>query len=126
MGRFDPFGKMPVAGGTFTGSVSPARVALTDAATIAINAALGNEFDVTLGGNRTLGEPTNPVDGKIINIRIKQDGTGTRTLAYNAIWKHPGGVAPVLSTAASAVDRLSAVYNLADNRWETTFAKGFA
>ena len=126
MGRSNPFRDIPISGGTFTGSVNPARVALTDAATIAIDASLGNEFDLTIAGNRTLGAPTNPVDGKVINIRIKQDGVGTRTLAYNAIWKFPGAVAPVLSTGAAAVDRISAAYNLADNVWEATFAKGYA
>ena len=38
-----------------------------------------------------------------------QDGTGSRTLAYNAIYKWPAGVAPVLSTAANAIDILTFV-----------------
>ncbi len=55
-------------------------VALTDAATIATDAATGRTFGVTLGGNRTLGAPTNPTDGMNRTWRFRQDGTGTRTI----------------------------------------------
>src|SRR6266436_2711166 len=48
------------------GAVAPTVVALTDAATIAVNASLGNDFRVTLGGNRTMGTPSNPADGEQI------------------------------------------------------------
>jgi len=61
---------------------------------------------VTLAGNRTLGAPTNTKVGQAGSIIIKQDATGSRTLAYNAVWKFPGASAPTLSTAASKVDRL--------------------
>src|SRR5512142_3555486 len=46
-----------LGGGAFTKAVSPSVVALTDATTIAVDASLGNDFSVTLGGNRTLGAP---------------------------------------------------------------------
>lgn len=61
--------------------------ALTDAATIATDASLGNVFTVTLGGNRTMGAPTNPHTGCKIVYIITQDGTGGRTLAWNAAFK---------------------------------------
>lgn len=79
---------------------------LTDAATVAMDASLGNNAKVTLGGNRTLGAPTNISGGQGGSIFITQDGTGTRTLSYNGVWKFVGGSAPVLSTAAGSVDRL--------------------
>lgn len=88
--------------------------ALTDAATIAVPAGITDSFRVTLGGNRTLGNPTGLYDGQVINIRIIQDGTGNRTLAYGSKYKFPGG-APVLSTAASAKDFLSCQYDALDD-----------
>jgi hypothetical protein len=85
--------------------------ALTDGASIAFNAALGVNASVTLGGNRTLANPTNLQSGQSGLIRIVQDGTGSRTLAYGANWKFPGGTAPTLTTAANAVDLLSWYYD---------------
>lgn len=86
-------------------------VALTDGATITINGALGFNHRVVLGGNRTLANPTGLIDGMVYNVRIKQDGTGTRTLAYGSKWKWPGGSAPALSTAANSVDLICAQYD---------------
>lgn len=68
-------------------TMAPYQIALTDAATIAVNAASGGLFTVTLGGNRTMGAPTNPTQGKRITFEITQDGTGGRTLAWNAVFK---------------------------------------
>jgi hypothetical protein len=92
---------------SFTAAQRGAYVALTDGATIAINLALGNNFFVTLGGNRTLGAPTNVVAGQSGVILVIQDGTGSRTLAYNSVFKFPGGTAPTLTTGANAVDLLA-------------------
>jgi hypothetical protein len=81
---------------------------LTDAATIAWDVSLGSGT-VTLGGNRTLGAPTNGVTGAYYGLRVVQDGTGSRTLAYNAVFKGVTGV--TLTTTASAVDHLVFRYN---------------
>jgi hypothetical protein len=100
---------------------APAVVALTDAATIAVNAALGNVFRVTLGGNRTLGAPTNPVDGQEVNFEITQDGTGSRTLAYASAYEFSTTIAsPTLSTAAGDVDMLSFRYSAVNSKWRCT------
>ncbi len=80
---------------------------LTDAATIAWDVNVAQAATVTLGGNRTLGAPSNMQAGATYILRVKQDGTGSRTLAYNAVFKWPGGSAPVLSTAAGATDILT-------------------
>lgn len=77
---------------------------LTDAATIAWDMSLGVAAVVTLGGNRTLGAPTNIRAGSSGFLKIVQDGTGSRTLAYNAVWKFY--VTPVLTTTAAAIDIL--------------------
>jgi hypothetical protein len=83
-------------------------VALTDAATIAVDmsATGGNNFSVTLAGNRTLGNPTGLTAGQSGIIYVTQDATGSRTLAYSSYWKFPGGTAPTLTTTANAVDAL--------------------
>jgi len=87
---------------------------LTDGATINVPARLSDSFRVTLGGNRTLANPTGLYDGQVFNVRIIQDGTGSRTLAYGSKYKFPGG-APTLSTAAGAKDFLSCQYDTADD-----------
>lgn len=94
----------------FTKAQTVTPVTLTDAATIATDANLSNTFTVTLGGNRTLGNPTNLTNGAIYNWRVKQDGTGSRTLAYGSKFKWPGGTAPTLTTTASATDFISGQY----------------
>lgn len=81
--------------------------ALTDGATITPNFNNANNFSVTLGGNRTLANPTNIVAGQSGIIVITQDGTGSRTLAYGSYFKFPAGTAPTLTTTASAVDVLA-------------------
>lgn len=60
---------------------------LTDAATIAVDASAGDLFTVTLAGNRAVGLPTNPRKAQRITFTIIQDGTGGRTLTWNAVFK---------------------------------------
>ena len=79
---------------------------LTDAACIATNFALGNNFLVTIGGNRTLKAPTNCVAGQSGAVYFIQDGTGSRTCSFNAAWQFADASAPSLSTGASDVDIL--------------------
>lgn len=83
-----------------------ALVSLTDATTIAVDMSTFINATVTLGGNRTLGQPTSTKVGQTGFIRIIQDGTGSRTLAYHADWQFSNGTAPTLSTSAGAVDIL--------------------
>lgn len=85
--------------------VAPA--ALTDAATITTDASLSNTFTVTLGGNRTLANPTNLVAGSFYTWRVRQDATGGRTLAFGSAFVFPSGV-PTLSTAANKRDLITA------------------
>lgn len=78
--------------------------ALTDGATVTPDFAAANNFSLTIGGNRTLANPTNLTAGQSGAIVVTQDGTGSRTLAYGSYWKFSGGTAPTLTTTASAVD----------------------
>jgi len=89
---------------SFTAAQRGSITALTDGATITPDFADSNNFSVTLGGNRTLANPSNITAGQSGVIVVTQDGTGSRTLAYGSYWKFAGGTAPTLTTTASAVD----------------------
>ena len=80
--------------------------ALTDGTNISVDLNAGQNFTVTLAGNRTLSNPTNCVAGQVGSIFVVQDGTGSRTLAYGTSWDFAGGEAPVLSTDADSIDRI--------------------
>lgn len=94
---------------TFSAAQRGSITALSDGANISTDLALNNFFSVTLGGNRTLDNPTNIVAGQSGSIFITQDGTGSRTLSYGSYFKFKGGSAPVLTTTAAAVDRIDYV-----------------
>lgn len=100
---------------TFTKNQRVTSVALTDGATVAVDASMSNNYRLILGGNRTLANPTNLSDGMVLNFKIKQDGTGSRTLAYDTKYKFPGGSTPTLTTTASRVDLLCCVYDGTDD-----------
>jgi hypothetical protein len=91
---------------TFTRAQRGGVTALTDGATITPDFAVSNNFSVTLGGNRTLANPSNQTAGQSGAITITQDGTGSRSLAYGSNWKFSQGSAPVLTTTANATDVL--------------------
>ena len=79
---------------------------LTDGATITPDFGANQNFTVTLGGNRTLANPTNIVAGQTGSIFVVQDATGGRTLSFGSYFKFPAGTAPTLSSGANAVDRI--------------------
>jgi len=110
---------------TYTGAPQiDTVVCLTDATTIALDLSLGSHFAVTLGGNRTIPYPDNPVNGMVGKIYVHQDGTGTRTLSLNDSWKFPSGTAPTLTTSINSVDLL--VYSVRDTSLiDTVIVKDF-
>jgi hypothetical protein len=109
------------AGNVGIGTTAPAKqleitksaratiTSLTDAASIASNFDTAQNFAVTLGGNRTLANPSNIDPGQTGSIFVVQDGTGGRTLSFGSYWKFAGGTAPTMSTGAAAVDRIDYV-----------------
>jgi hypothetical protein len=98
---------------TFTKAQRGSITALADAANIAVNLNENNFYSVTLGGNRTLDNPTNLAAGQSGCIFISQDGVGGRTLAFGSNYDFAGGITPALSAAPGAVDVLSYVVRLA-------------
>lgn len=85
-------------------NVEPSVVTLADGATISWDLADGLFANVTLGGNRTLAAPGNLQAGQTMILVVNQDGTGGRTLTWDAVFRFSGGTAPTLSTAANARD----------------------
>jgi hypothetical protein len=86
---------------------------LTDGATITPDFLTNSTFTVTLGGNRTMANPTNLIPGQTGSIFIVQDGTGSRTLAWGSYWNFINGAAPTLSSNANTVDRVDYVVRTA-------------
>ncbi len=80
---------------------------LTDGANISWDLNVNQITKVTLAGNRILDNPTNLVDGSIYVLTVKQDATGSRTLAFGTAYKFAGGIAPTITTTANATDILT-------------------
>lgn len=107
--------------GTATAYLAPAVVTLTGAATVTVNAASGNDFRLTLTSSSwTMGIPSNPVDGQRIDFQLTQDGTGSRTIAWNAVYDFGTAGAPTLTTTAARTDLLGFIYNAAASKWFCT------
>lgn len=119
--------KADIAGDTFTGAVIPSVVALTDAATIAVNAALGNQFTVTLGGNRTLGNPTGAVNGQLLLFALRQDGAGSRTITLDTKFRFGADITSItLSTGANKTDYIGVRYHSSDDTFDViSFVGGY-
>ncbi len=84
---------------------------LTDQATVTWDASTQDVCKVTLAGNRTLAAPTNGTTGQFISILVIQDGTGSRTITWNAVYEFASDTAPTLTTTASLGDVFVFRYN---------------
>jgi len=87
------------------------ETALTDQATITWDASTQDVAKVTLAGNRTLGSASNGTTGQFISLLIIQDGTGSRTLTWNAAYEFASDTAPTLTTTANLGDVFVFRYN---------------
>jgi hypothetical protein len=79
------------------------KTTLTDGATINWDLSANQICKVTLGGNRTMAAPTNQVDGAMYTLFVIQDGTGSRTLTWNAAFVWENAITPTLASAAADV-----------------------
>jgi hypothetical protein len=104
-----------------------AKVALTDQATITTDASQGFLFTVTLTDNRTLATPTNPTDGQRAIWRFTQDGTGSRTITLDSVFRLGTDIPSIiLTTTAAKTDYMGCIYNSAATKWDViAFNKGF-
>jgi hypothetical protein len=112
---------------TEPGAVAPAVVNLTDAVTIAVDASLGNDFRVTIAGNRTMGNPANPANGQQIIFQVTQGPGGAFALAWGSSYEFSADLPqPSLSTTAGQTDLLGFIYNAAKGTWLlAAFVNGF-
>ena len=94
---------------TFSAAQRGTITTLTDGATVTPDFAASNNYTLTLGGNRTIANPTNLTAGQSGSIFLVQDGTGSRTVSWGSYWDWAAGTAPTLTTTASAVDRIDYV-----------------
>jgi len=88
-----------------------AETTLTDGATISWNMSTQSVAKVTLGGNRTIAAPTNGSTGQFASLLVAQDGTGGRTLTWNAVYEFASDTAPTLTATASLGDLFVFRYN---------------
>lgn len=112
--------------GLFIDAIIP-PIDLVDDTTITTNAALGTHFRVTLGGNRTLANPTNLKDGQRIIWEVIQDGMGSRTLGFDTNFAFGSDIPSItLSTALNKRDFIGGVYNQGTGKvYITSFMKGY-
>jgi len=98
---------------TVSGAVANVEDTLTDEATITWNVIDSPVAKVTLAGNRTLSAPsgTTPIAGQFISLLIIQDGTGSRTITWNAAYEFAADTAPTLTATASLGDLFTFRYN---------------
>lgn len=115
-----------VALGNHSHSIPP-PVTLTDGATIAVDASLGNYFRLNLTGDHTLGTPSNPVDGQRIVVEVTQGSGGTHLLTLNSSYAFSDDMTTItLSTAAGKKDLIGLIYNSTVSKWlVVAFIKGF-
>ncbi len=96
----------------YSGGSLTAEGTLSDGSTISWNASTDPIAKVTLAGNRTLDAPSNGLgSGQYISILVIQDGTGSRTLTWNAVYEFTADTAPTLTTTASKGDLFTFRYN---------------
>jgi hypothetical protein len=108
--------------------VAPNVVTLTDASTISVNSALGNDFRLTLTGNsHTIATPSSPSDGQRILFQITQGSGGPYLINWGAGYQFPSVVPPPsLSTSSGYTDLIGFVYNATIGQWlYVAVANGF-
>lgn len=95
-------------------------IPLTDGATITPDLRQGNIQTVTLGGNRTVANPTEcqVSNGFLWAIRLRQDASPPRTVTWGAKYRWPGGIAPTLTAIANKSDYFLFAYNATDDKWD--------
>ena len=112
---FDDKASLSAAQNNFTGDLKAKTYILTNpttttasTSTTTINLATGNVLEVLLNVNTTLSF-TNPRIGTYI-IKIKQDGTGGRTVTFPTI-KWADDAVPTVTTTANRTDLVTLIYD---------------
>jgi len=105
-------------------------LALTDGATVNLDASVGRVFKLSAGGNRTLAAPTGAqFDGQEIVIAHTASG-GSRTLTLttgsSGAFAFGTTITALSATTSGATDYITCIYNSTAARWHVTqYVKGF-
>jgi len=94
----------------YTASHNFKSITLEDAPSVNWDLASGQVAKLTLGGNRTLANPTSPRDGGTYILVVTQ-GQAAYTLTYGNMFKWPNGVAPVIGSTSGCRNVLTFVYD---------------
>ena len=92
----------------FNKAITEETVALTSGTSVTLDISQGSVFTITLAHNISTFTWSNPASGtndvSAFVLKVTQDGTGNRTIAFPAAVDFAGGTAPTLSTGAADVD----------------------
>lgn len=111
------------------GANRPVGVGAIAGAVLTLDLTKGSAFDITLTANITTFTIANPAaspDVTSFRLRVRQDATGSRTLALPAGTKTPAAAGYVPSTAANAIDLLEFTSYDAGTTWYLVASKAFA
>lgn len=112
----------------FGNALGETVVTLTDGATPALDASLGNIFRLSAGGNRTIAVPSNPQTGQKIVIVHYASGAD-RTLALNTGtngFRFGTDITALTATTSGKTDYIGAIWNSTDSKWDVVaYAKGY-
>jgi hypothetical protein len=107
---------VPLVAASANPIITQPPVTLTDAAVVAVDAALSDNFHLLttngVGATRQLGAPTNLTPGMSFVVRVQQPASGGPcALTFNAIYKFPVAFPVLLSTPNNAVDLIVCYYD---------------
>ena len=93
-------------------------ITVVEAPSTVIDASLGNHQRLTLTADRIIDTPTNPVDGQMLVLQLRQDAVGGRSItAWSSAFLFENGVAPQIASTGNAIDLFMMFYDAALGRW---------
>ena len=106
-----------IATTAFVRSAINSVTAVASTATLTVNSLTTTQANITAQAVAlTIASPTGGVDGRKLIIRIKDDGTA-RGITWNAIFRAVGVTLP-LTTVASKILYVGAIYNSTETKWD--------
>ena len=96
-----------------SGAVLNTEDTLSDGSTVTWDVIASPVAKLTMAGNRTISAPSGstPASGQFISLLLIQDGTGSRTITWNAVYEFASDTAPTLTTTANLGDLFVFRYN---------------
>jgi hypothetical protein len=93
-------------------------ITVTEAPSTVIDASLGNHQRLTLTADRIIDAPTNPVDGQMLVLQLRQDAVGGRSItAWNSVFLFENGQEPQIASTGNAGDLFLMFYDAGLAKW---------